>query len=433
MKSLLGAAVFASVLVLAVPARAAVSIVTQRDDASGLTGVEYFVRAGLDRQAASQDGLAALTAESLLRVPVTYDRPGDGTATQPLADAIAASGGSITYTVDSRDVRFYVEGTADREDALLKLFSSALAKPAFSPQVVREARISVMRKLDDDQQLALQVAIEMLDRVFYAGSGAGMSPYGSAAGIAQLTESSVQSFFSRYYRRGGSVVSAVGAVDQLSPGTLTRLANAVPNGSTVAAPASGPKLRGSSQQLVAHREVSAPWLAAQYPAPQVSSKDFAAMLVLTAFIDRTLADVAGLPSVVTPTFEDQAIGTIYRFDARPANLVVYLDGGLGDPTKTFATTLTVINVLGAARLQGSIEDFKATARGNFVFDSTSLENRAWIAGVFVMQGMPPQYMSRTLDAIGRVSPADVQRVARKYLGNPTIALILPRDNGLPNN
>jgi predicted Zn-dependent peptidase len=410
---------------------AGVPIVVQRDAASALTGVEYFVRAGLDRQSVSENGLAALTAESLLHMPVTFDRPGGGTATVPLADAIAASGGSIAYTMDGHDVRFYIEGVAGSEDALLQLFAGVLAKPSFSPDVVRDARNALQRKLDENQQIALQVALEMLDRSFYPGSS-GMPPYGDAASLAQLTSHDAASFFARYYRRGGSVVSAVGAVDQLSSGTLDRLASAVSAGSTAPSRNYGQKLRGSSQQLVAHRDVNAPWLVAQYPAPPLGSRDFGAMLVLVAFIDRTLADVAEVPSVISRSLEDQATGTIYRYDAQPANLIVYLDGGLGDPTKTFATTLTVINLLGATRLQGSIEDFKATARGDFAFDSTSLENRAWIAGVFAMQGAPPQYMSRTLDAIARVSPTDLQRVARKYLGNPTIALILPRDTSVPN-
>jgi predicted Zn-dependent peptidase len=38
-----------------------------------------------------------------------------------------------------------------------------------------------------------------------------------------------------------------------------------------------------------------------------------------------------------------------------------------------------------------------------------------------------------LQAIASTTPADVQRVARVYLGNPSIALVLPREESTQNN
>ncbi len=63
-----------------------VTIIEQQDPSAPLVHIEFVVRAGLDRQTLQQNGLAALTAQTILRSPV------DGT---PLEDAIAAHGGSI--------------------------------------------------------------------------------------------------------------------------------------------------------------------------------------------------------------------------------------------------------------------------------------------------------------------------------------------------
>ena len=98
--------------------------------------------------------------------------------------------------------------------------------------------------------------------------------------------------------------------------------------------------------------------------------------------------------------------------------------------RAFATALSVASILAATKLQGSIDDFKALAAGDFVNESTSLESRAWLAVLFSRNGQSADYVSRTLSAIANTNAADLQRVARQYLGNPSIALVLPRDNAL---
>jgi predicted Zn-dependent peptidase len=68
------------------------------------------------------------------------------------------------------------------------------------------------------------------------------------------------------------------------------------------------------------------------------------------------------------------------------------------------------------------------ASGDFISSTNSLEERAWLAVIYDENGQQPDYLARTLDAISQTSAADLQRVAREYLSNPTIALVLPRED-----
>jgi len=111
-------------------------IVRQSDSAASLVGVTLIVRAGLDRQTMKQNGLAALVAETIVRTPLRQGQD-HGVA---LEDAIAARGGSIHFTVDPGDIRFYVEALAPDAPAVLDLFRSAIAAPDFSPSTIRDAR-----------------------------------------------------------------------------------------------------------------------------------------------------------------------------------------------------------------------------------------------------------------------------------------------------
>jgi predicted Zn-dependent peptidase len=410
------------------------TIVRQTDPHSPLVGVAIVVHAGLDRQTMKQNGLAALAAETILRTPVSLPSTG-AAATMPLEQAVAASGGSVRFTIDPDDVRFYVEALAADAPAVLRMARQALATPDFSPATVREARSNLTLELTQAQQYsqyALQVGLDMLSQASTTQANAGLPALGTAASLAQLVPADAAAFYRTYYRRGGATVSAAGRLDALGPDALSSFADALPEGTTAAVTVRVPALRGVSREIVAHRDVSSPWLIAQYAAPSVDSRDFGPMLVLSAFVRRTLAEIAQVPGVVSPTFASRAVGADYSYDRAPAHLVLFVNGGIGNPTRAFATALSIVSLLSATRLQGSIDEFKAEAAGDFATGATTLETRAWLAAVFARGSASPDFLSHALKAIAATTPEDVQRVARDYLGNPTIALVLPRDESHQN-
>ncbi len=407
------------------------TIVRQQDSAASLIGVAFVVRAGLDRETMKENGLAALVAETIVRTPVAVSRAQGETVAIPLEDAIAARGGSVRFTVDASDVRFYIEALAQDAPAVLDLFRTAIAAPDFSSATVRDARSALDRQIAQNQEVALQVGLDMLSAASSAQANVGLPELGTPASLAQFFSNDAKAFYHAYYRRGGAVVSAAGRLDALPPDALASLTTALPEGSTAAVTVRVPALTGATHEIVAHRDISSPWLIAQYPAPRVDSNDFGPMLVLAAFVRRTLSDIAQVPGVVSPTFASRSVGALYAYDRMPASLVLYVNGGLnGNPSRAFATALSVVNVLAATRLQGSIEEFKAEAAGDFANDATTLETRTWLAAVFSRESTSPDFINRGLAAIAATTPEDVQRVARTYLGNPTIALVLPRGTNL---
>jgi len=393
-----------------------VTFVGQPDPAADLVGTEIMLRAGLDRETPAQNGLAALVAECILQSPAQGG--------ETLLASVTDGGGSLSYRIEGRIARFYLEGMASSYGRLLALFRSALSRPDFSAATLARARAAVNLRRSDAQRLALNVGIDMLNRAFYTDSDAGLPPYGLPEALAGFTGSDAAAFYAAHYRRGDAAISVVGNYNAAD--AYAQLLDVLPPGGSSAAIVHQSPLASSSRQLIARRDVPVPWLVAQYPAPDLRSADFGPMLVLTAFMERTLADVASVPGIATRSSSESGVGTLYNFDARPANVIFYVDGGMGDPTRTFATALTVVNVLGHAKLQGSLSDMKTFAAGRFLLQATTLQDRAWLAGVFTQERLPADYLSAAVAAIDRTNAADLQRVASRYLGAPTIALVLPR-------
>lgn len=415
MKRALIVAACAAFLLGAAPAPSATSyegttILMQPDASVRLVGVSYFVRAGLDRQAVRQDGLAALTAETMLRSSVA-----DGVALQ---DAVSQSGGSLSFAVEDDDVEFYLQSSSDRASAQVALLAAALAKPNITNAAVNDARARLVRRVTLDGGSPLQVGVDMLST----------SADGTAMSLARYDATDVRAFYERAYKRGGSVLSAIGSLAAVPAVAFSQLAAALPVGSSKLAPKGPAAPAAASHQIIAHRDIDAPWLVAQYAAPKPGSRDFGAMLVLSAIVNGALAEVADVPGTISHSFAADSVGTIYDYGARPANLIVYMAGGMGDPTRTFGTGLAVVGALSASKLQGSLATYKAQAQGHFIGDAVSLHDRSWLAGQFALQGASTDYLNDTLAQIAAVTPAAVQRVARAYMGNPTVALVLPRSN-----
>jgi len=67
------------------------------------------------------------------------------------------------------------------------------------------------------------------------------------------------------------------------------------------------------------------------------------------------------------------------------------------------------------------------ARGAFLTDALTLDDRSWRIGNFVEHGLSPDYADAALVALEKTTPADVQRIARAYMQRYAIAVILPRE------
>ena len=179
-----------------------------------------------------ENGLAALVAQTILRTPVKQSE----SPAIPLQDAIAARGGSIRFTVDP-ERRALLRRSASRE---------CVRRGASLPQRADRAGLLARdrserargagRRIAQNQQIALQVGLDMLDQASSTQANAGLPALGTTTSLAQLVPNDVRTFYATYYRRGGTIVSAAGNLDALAPGALAALAGALPPGETPPCP-----------------------------------------------------------------------------------------------------------------------------------------------------------------------------------------------------
>jgi zinc protease len=392
------------------------------DAGAPLAAVQLFVRAGLDRQADTQNGLAALVAELILRTPVAAAA---GPQT-PLVDAVNAAGGSLAYYVSSGYVRFNLQASPETLPVLAPLLARALAAPSYDAKTLAAARTSLGSQISEDEKDPRLVGLAMLRASYYRG-GPALPPLGTPAALIGFSSSDVKAFHDRWYVRGNAYVAAVGRTGPSTDAASRALVASLSNGEAPAETATQTRpYADEPRRLITHRDVLSPFVVVGFAAPSLGDRDFATALVIRSL----LGDAFAKPSATTRPTALRGIGTVYGYDVAPAQLALWINGALVDPSSGLGAVSALVRATGDKPLPASLLNrFKDRARGEWQLEALSLGDRAWSIGNAVSQGLDPDAADTISAAIAQVTAADVQRVAKRYFLKFDVALILPRTQG----
>lgn len=390
-----------------------VIVASQATNDLPLVGAQIFLPAGLSQQASDKAGVAAIAAALVLATPV------EGSTT--LSDAVTNSGGSISYTLDPLDTRFYLECRDADFSRLLHDFHTALSSPDVSH--IETQRAKTLGLAHSMTQNPIEVAYTMVRQVNYSGSGFALPDQGSALTVTHLSRADVRTFAASYQRGNGTVVALAGAVSQGTLDATAREFGTFPAGSASAVPTA--KKVERMHQVVAHRSVPAPWIAVAYQAPDQYSSDFATMLVIESLLGGA-GDVHSFAFSSAAPAPDDYVGAYYQYEATPGSMIVFLGGDTANLDQSVRDLET-----GIARLRGDtlstqiIEEAKRSALGDYYLGATTLSEQAWLLGRSAGSPEGLAFENVVPQRILAVKAGDIQRVARRYLTRETIAIVLP--------
>ena len=382
-----------------------------------IVGIQVFVPAGLAQQPANKGGVAGLTAALVLHTPV------DGKMT--LLQTVAASGGSISYTLDPADTRYYLECSPEAFSRLLHALRVALTHPDLSQLATQRA--AALARADALTRNPLEAAYAMVRQVRYRGTGFAQPDHGSSLSLSTLSAGDVNAFVASSMRGNGTIVALEGAVTQAMVDGTSQEFQGLPSSSP--APVPTPVGVGRQHQVIAHRDIAAPWVAIAYAAPTQYSPDFATMLVIEAMLGSG-GDVHALnyeSDELTPT---DFIGAYYQYEATPGSMIVFLGGedqNLDQSVRDL--TLGIARLRGAALQSSFIDEAKKKAVGDYYLSVTRLDDLGWLLGRAAASPEGVAFENNVPQRIMSVTGGDIQRVARRYLQNETIAIVLPQSAG----
>jgi len=391
-----------------------VIVATQGSAETPIVSVNVFLPAGAAQQPPDRGGIAALTAAVVLGTRVD----GGKTLSQVASDA----GASLSYTIDPESTRFSIECKADDLPRMMAGLGAALRAPDAS--ALPDARKAALQSARDAIADPSMTVYAMVRQSEFAGTGYAMLDQGSPTALTAITASDVEAFAAQYRHGHGTVVALSGDVtpagsDAVGSAFSGFAPNEAPHG---LAP---PKIRAN--ELVAHRAVAAPWVAVGFSVPSQFSSDFPVMLVIEALLGRG-GDVHSFSYGSDAQLPEGFVGGYYQYEAEPGMLVEFYNGA--DIFNELRTLNAGVSRLRSSTLPASlIGEAKSTAEGTFLTSIATLDDQSWLLGRSALSPSGVAFENQLAARIKAVTPGDVRRVAQKYLGTQTLALVSPNQVG----
>ncbi len=295
-------------------------------------------------------------------------------------------------------------------DSTWAIWADRLMHPTLAPDEVEFVRSQMLIELKGRESDPDALVNELADSLEFSGEPYGLDPDGTAASLPHLTVAMLRDYQQRTFVTSRMLLVVVGNVERPTIEALvSKTLGTLPKGAYTWQPP--PPVGGQTRALVV-REMQLPtnYILGYYAGPPAMSKDYLALQLATAVLSgrffEEIRSKRNLSYAADAPFVERAIAT----------------GGVYVTTVDPNTTLGIMHQE-IQNLQNDEIDPKGLAElvGQFITDyflknETNGDQANFIARAAIDQG-DYRLADDFVDALRRVKPSDIQRVARQYIHN----------------
>lgn len=306
--------------------------------------------------------------------------------------------------------------TTSTFDSTWAILADRVMQPTLDPADVEQVRAQYMSALAQRRDSPEALVNHLADSVAFVGHPYSLDPVGSERSIGTLQASDLRAYQQSQVVRSRMLLVIVGnvsrqTVEQLVSTTLGRL----PEGD-YAWELPPPLPENRSGFVVAARVLPTNYILGYFPGPPATSADYNALRIATAVLSgRMFSEIRvkrNLTYAVSSPFVERAVAA----------------GGLYVTTVATDSTLGLMRLAVAELQQGTITDegldmlVQQFLTEYFLDNETNADQADFLARAQLYQG-DWRASERFADDLRRVTPADVQRVARQYIRNVRFAYV----------
>ncbi|MBA2686807.1 MAG: insulinase family protein [Gemmatimonadaceae bacterium] len=343
--------------------------------------------------------------------PVLLDISERGTLHYPkavLRRKMANLGSEIVVRPTVEWTMFGIRTSSEVFDSTWSIFADRVMNPTLAASEVEivkaQYRLALTQQNDDPDALASRLA----DSVAFAGHPYAMPLAGTVESLAGIDAAGLKAFHKAQFVKSRMMLVVVGNVDSAHVARLVRATlSRLPAGSyrwepAAVLPSSGPSV------VIAQRPLPTNYLLGYYSGPPATSADYQALRVATAVLTgRLFAEIRtrqNLTYDVHAPFLDRAVsaGGLYISTVSPDRSLQIMRAAIDELQRE------TLDVGGLERLaQQFVTEY-------FMDNETNAAQADFLARAQLYRG-DYRLAERFMDEVLGVTPADVQRVARKYM------------------
>ncbi|HEV7839580.1 MAG TPA: pitrilysin family protein, partial [Gemmatimonadaceae bacterium] len=374
-----------------------------------VVAVRLYIRGGSSNLTPSNSGIESFMLEAATHGTAKYSK-------DAFNERLTETGTSISSDAGYDYSSMALQGVRQHWNEAWDLFTEAALKPSFPAsevELVRAQIVDGLKRIPDDPDTYLSY---LADSSLYAGHAYAVLPGGTPASIASISRDALASWHTQRLTRENLLLVVVGNVPRAD---LTRKIE-----STFGKlPATGGSAVHVSRLaavtpdvMVVKRELPTNYITGYFAAPPPSDPDYAALRVATDILSDRLFE-----EVRTKRNLTYAVGA--GLSNRAANRgSLYVTAV--EPDTTLKVIFAQVRRLQREPLpQSTLSENVNTFLTRFWIGQQTNMGQAQQLGLFELLGGGWENLGRFVDAVRRVTPPDVQRVATRYMQHARFAVI----------
>lgn len=312
--------------------------------------------------------------------------------------------------------------TSDFRDMLL-LGSEILRSPSFPDSELELERRLTIQSIRSQQERPFTIAYERLQRLMYGDHPYGFSSLGTEETIRAITRDDLNDFHQNHLRPDQMVVSIAGKI--LPEQAIALVSEAFGDWRNSSQPnlISNPAPHFQPLLVTHEQDTQQAIVMIGYPAPSVSSPDYAALKIISTYLGNGLSsrlfvelrEKRGLAYEVSAFYPTrlEASQFVAYMGTASQNTGMALEG-LRHECERLATELLT---------EEELKICKSKLLGQYALGKQTNGQIAQVYGWYEVMGLGLDFDQHFVEAIAAVTLADVQNAAQKYFAIPAISIV----------
>lgn len=379
-----------------------------------IVAVEVIIQTGILEEKTNLSGLTRMLS-LLIERKIARDAKG-----LPRLENVGAS---VRTTQELDYCRISLMGKAAHSELLLEALADGLTKPITQDEL-NAARKKFNESLTDPQG-ALSQLYEIFRQAFYRYHPYRGSQRGSEMAMERIDVKTAQAFLNQNFAPNKIIMAISGRFEPIATQKtvekrFSSMQAVQPHELDVAWE---PQSAEKEVYLSGGSEVG--WLFVGYPAPPVSSPDYASMKLLSAILGEGLSS-----RLFTEIREKRSlcyeINSLYPVLRGPSHFLTYT---VTKPEHVYAAKKQFVVEIEKIRKepisQKELDESRRKVIGNFLLERETNSGRAFQLALAEGAGVGYEFEQAFLKNLDNVTPQSLQKVAQKYLENSTLIIARP--------
>ena len=394
------------------------TVLVRENAATPVAAVSLFVRMGSRWETEDDAGISHLLQQVMVKGT-------ERRSALEVAETAENLGGGISASADLDYSEIRATALARNWKAMLELVADVALRPSLPASEIAGERSAILTALRSRQDQPFPLAMDTLMSRVYGDHPYGRPVLGRPAALERSDRARLVAHHQRFYRAPRMMLAVSGDLDARQViAEAARLFADAPTGPAEAEPTLPTAAARADRTVIVKPSAQAQVLAA-FLAPPTSHPDYAAVKVLATALG---GGMAGRLFTEVRDKQGLAYSTGGAYPSRQGPGVLFAQVGTA-PVNQARAEAAMLGELERIRRDplspAELARAKGYLLGQFALDRRTNARLAWYDAFFEALGVGPGFAERYERAVETVTVEDVQRVARTYLGAPTVVTLGP--------